>query len=115
MINLIWTAELFTNSVPELGDTDDLTLASLLTHLLALLVVSVAVALLFVAVGALLLVLVVHDGLVRHVALLLVHHPAPLLAARVVHSPASCHRELVAVLLVPDALCAKNIISFSFE
>ena len=46
MINLIWTAELFTNSVPEFGDTDDLTLASLLTHLLALLVVSVAVALL---------------------------------------------------------------------
>ena len=84
-------------------------------HLLALLVVSVSVALLLVAVGALLLVLVVHDGLVRHVALLLVHHPAPLLAARVVHSPASCHRELVAVLLVPDALCAKNIISFSFE
>ena len=37
-----------------------------------------------------------------------VHHPAPLLAARVVHSPAPRHRELVAVLLVPDALCATN-------
>lgn len=104
MINLIWTAELFTNSVPELGDTDDLTLASLLTHLLALLVVSVAVALLFVAVGALLLVLVVNHGLVGHVALLLVHGPAPLLGTRVEHSAAPGHRELVTVLLVSDTL-----------
>ena len=39
-----------------------------------------------------------------------VHHPAPLLAARVVHSPAPRHSELVAVLLVPDALCAKKYI-----
>ena len=75
-------------------------------YLLTLLVITIAVTFLLVAVCTLLLVLVVHHGLVRHVALLLVHRPAPLLAARVVHSPAPRHSELVAVLLVPDALCA---------
>ena len=55
-------------------------------HLLALLVVSVSVALLLVAVGALLLVLVVHHCLVRHVALLLVHHPAPVQHSTVQYS-----------------------------
>ena len=66
--------------------------------------ISVSVALLLVAVGALLLVLVVHHGLVGHVALLLVHGPAPLLRARVEHSPAPRYRELVTMLLIPDAL-----------
>ena len=66
--------------------------------------VAVSVALLFVAVRTFLLVLVVDHRLVRHVALLLVDGPAPLLAAGVVHGPAPRHRELVAVLLVADAM-----------
>ena len=61
-------------------------------------------ALLLVAVGAFLLVLVVHHSLVDHVALLLVHSPAPLLRARIIHSPAPGHSELVTMLLISDAL-----------
>ena len=73
-------------------------------YLLTLLVITVSVTFLLVTMCTLLLVLVVHHGLVGHVALLLVHGPAPLLGACVEHSTTPGHRELVAMLLIPDAL-----------
>ena len=76
-------------------------------YLLTLLVITIAVTFLLVAVCTLLLVLVVHHRLVRHVALLLVHRPAPLLAARVVHCSTPGHCELIAVLLISNTLKSK--------
>ena len=87
-----------------------------LSHLLAGLVVAVAVALLLVGGGALLLVLEVGDGLVDHGALLAVHHPALLLALGVVHGAALRLRELIALLPVPDILdIGHNIINICDE
>ena len=76
----------------------------MMRYLLTLLVITVSVTFLLVTMCTLLLVLVVHHGLVGHVALLLVHSPAPLLAASVVHGPAPRHRELVAMFLISDTL-----------
>ena len=73
--------------------------------------VAVSMALLFVAVRTFLLVLVVDHRLVRHVALLLVDGPAPLLAACVVHRPASGHCELITVFLVAYSLCKNKFIT----
>jgi len=61
-------------------------------------------AFLFVAGRTLLFVLPVDDRLIHHFALLLVDGPASFLAGSVKHRPTSGHRELVAVLLVSNAL-----------
>ena len=68
-----------------------------------------SMTLLLVAGGALLLVLVVHHGLMDNLALLLVNSPTPLLTARVKHSAAAGLRELIAVLLVTNALGNKTV------
>ena len=82
--------------------------------------VAVAMAFLFVACRTLLFVLPVNDSLVHlywgchvqlgipspahHLALLLVDGPAALFAGSVKNCPTAGHCELVAVLLVPNAL-----------
>ena len=66
--------------------------------------IPMAMALLFIAGGALLLILVVYCCLIDHVALLLVHRPAPLLTAGVVHSSASGLGKLIAMLLITNTL-----------
>ena len=77
-------------------------------YLLTLLVITIAVTLLLIAVCTLLLVLVVNHCLVCHVALLLVHGPAPLLTACVVNCPTPGHCELIAMLLISNTLPFKG-------
>ena len=66
--------------------------------------IPIAMTLLFIAGGALLLILPVYNCLVHHVALLLVHRPAPLLTAGVVDSSASGLGKLIAMLLISNTL-----------
>ena len=91
-------------------------------YLLALLMVAVAMAFFFVAGRALLFIFPVDDSLVHllethtlselrgnqekphHLTLLLVDGPAALFAGSVKHRPTAGHCELVAVLLVSNAL-----------
>ena len=75
-----------------------------MSYRLALLMIPMPMTLLFIAGGALLLVLIVHHGLMDNLTLLLVNSPAPLLTACVKHSAAACLRELIAMLLVTNTL-----------
>ena len=68
------------------------------SYLLTLLMIPVAMAFLLITGGALLLILPVDHLVIDHVALLLVHSPAPLLAAGVIHSATSGLGELVTKL-----------------
>ena len=66
--------------------------------------IPISMTFLFIAGSALLLILVVHNCLIDHVTLLLVHRPAPLLTAGVVHSSASGLGKLIAMLLISNTL-----------
>ena len=114
LLNFLWhlLAVLFWNLelVILLGHSIFITM----TYLLTLLVVPIAVAFLLVACGALLLILPVHHRIIDHVALLLVHSPAPLLAAGVIHGATSGLGELVTMLLVTNVLQHKQVKTFLF-
>ena len=88
-------------------------------YLLAFLMVAVAMAFLFIACRTLLFVFPVNDSLIHlyfqdleedipsiahHLALLLVHGPTSFLAGSVKHCSATSHCELIAMLLVSNAL-----------
>merc|ERR1719234_2666719 len=68
--------------------------------------VAIAMALLLVAGCTLLFVLPVDDCLIHHLALLLVDGPAAFLARSVKDRSTTGHRELIAVLLVSNALAS---------
>ena len=71
-----------------------------MAHLFTLLVVSIAMTFLLIACLTLLIILIVHLCLMYDITLLLTDSPAPLLTTGIKHCPASCHRELIAVLHV---------------
>ena len=71
-----------------------------MAHLLTLLMIPIAMALLLITCLTLLIILIVHHCLMYDIALFLTDSPAPLLAAGIKHCPASCHRELITVLHV---------------
>ena len=74
-----------------------------------LFVITITMTLLLVASTTLFLILNVNNRFMDHFALLLRDLLTSLLAARVKYSTTSCHRELVAVLLVSNTLGKRHI------